>query len=185
MTSGGTQYRVDLMTEPFIENVQYVVWKLSKEELSLVITRLEVVGSSKTWEQLRKGRIVKRKEFHPTAVARTSTPAPIARALLRLPAYSKRHRILYHGVGRDSFGAEALTRNGRYKVIIYDPFHPDPKVRAWPRGRYREVWSVYTLNVVPFDQGLRILGELHTFIDNLEHKPETAFAMIAVRRDNS
>lgn len=184
MTSGGTQYRVDLLAPPLFENSSYVIWQLSKEGLLTTIQRLQVVPVSRTWKQLRKGRAPSHSNYHPTAVARTATPVPIARALLQLGRYSKRHRVLYHGVGRDTFGAEALTRQGRYKVVRYDPFHPDPKVRSFPRGRYREVWSIYTLNVLPFERGIKLLQEIHDFIDELEHKPETAFAMIAVRRDN-
>lgn len=179
--SGGTQYYVDLPFKPIVENGQYIVWKLSKQQLRTVLHDRAVYS----WKRLRVGAPAEQKKFHPTAITRLAPPRPMTRVLGMLPEYTKRYRVLYHGMGRDTHGLEALSREGRYKVVGYDPYHPEKKVRAFPRGQFREVWSIYTLNTVSLHAGLKILEEIHSLLIDSPTYNTDVFAIIAVRRDNS
>jgi hypothetical protein len=62
-------------------------------------------------------------------------------------------------------------------VQTYDPYHPVPEYRKPLTRKFDEVFSIYVLNVVPREQGLQILDEIHSLL-----KP-TGTAIIAVRRD--
>lgn len=170
------QFHVDLRLEPQIKTAHYALWVLSRSRLaSLLMTHLDLHASwklaSTTHRETKKG------QFHPTTCGRRATPAPLRSFLESLDSRKVPGRVLYHGMGRDELGLEAMSRDGRDEVVGYDPFHPDPERRLLPLVQFDEVFSIYTLNVVPAIEGIAILGEIYDVL-----KPDGK-AVIAVRRD--
>lgn len=146
----------------------HATYRLTKAELGKVLRAWGKAG----WKAVRKDRAPSTSSaFHPTAAPRKRMAVPLRKALPK-----KCGRALYHGVGRDAPGAAALRRRCR-RVVEYDPFHPDPKVRRKPKGRFDEIFSVYVLNVVPKTQGRHVLREIHRLLAPGGH------ATISVRRD--
>jgi hypothetical protein len=119
----------------------------------------------------------KKGHFHPTAISRKRAPVPVRAFLESLDSRTAPGRVLYHGIGRDEPGLEAMGRDGRDVVVGYDPYHPEPGRQAAPSGEFDEVFSIYTLNVVPALEGISVLGEIY---DVLLPRGK---AVIAVRKD--
>ena len=170
------QFYVDLQLEPLLKKRNYALWVLPRIELAkLLMGSLRLHNS---WRLIKTTkREVKEGQFHPAARRRHSAPAPVREFLAHLDSRETSGRILYHGIGRDEPGLEAMSRGGRDEVVGFDPYHPDLELRELPTGRFDEVFSIYTLNVVPAKQGIDILGEI---FDVLEPAGK---AVIAVRRD--
>lgn len=99
--------------------------------------------------------------FHQTAIARRKPCAPIVKWLSQFQ-YNGRDRettVLYYGVGRDSAGSFAL------RATDYDPYHPNPWVRAKPiNSVYQEVHCHFVLNVVPKEEAVGILNDIEKFM---------------------
>ncbi len=114
-------------------------------------------------------------KHHPTATARQEAAAPLRDYVDTHPVLGK--RILYHGVGRDLAGAKLLARGDANDVEVYDPHHPDEAVRAEPKGKYDQIHSHYTLNVVDPDEGKKVLTHIHSKLRN------GGEAIVSVRRD--
>jgi len=170
------QYRVHLGVTPAIKKPNYYLWVLSRDTVaSLLINNVSLRGGWKLATSNTREASIGR--FHPTARARTATPAPIREFLRVVDDRKCRGRVLYHGVGRDDAGTYAMSREGRDEVHAYDPYHPIPTYCVMPGWSYDEVFSIYTLNVVTPKVGIDILGEIY---DSL--KP-SGKAVIAVRRD--
>lgn len=154
----GDQYCVSLPARPAKETRGYALWKLTRSELGRLLGRMKA-------RKTRSGPSGFR-----TAIARRRAPAPMRSLSGRSGA------CLYHGVGRDQPGVRALRKRCRV-VTAYDPHHPDPRMRKRPRGKYDEILSIYTLNVVSTAEGRRVLREIHRML-----KPGGR-AVLAVRRD--
>jgi len=88
-----------------------------------------------------------------------------------------RCRVLYHGMGQDYPGLRAISRGGSCAVTGYDPGQPDRRFRKKPRGKFNEIYSIYTLNVVPERTARNIVQQIFDLL-----KPKGK-AVIAVRRD--
>jgi rubredoxin len=130
------------------------------------------------WEHYFSGPVPRKVEdYHPSAPPRHKPAAPITAYINNVPYSGRPLKILYHGVGRDKPGAEALARGGKNSVYVYDPFNPDPAVRRLPDGPFDEIHSHYTLHMVGPPEGRRILKDI---FDRLA-LDGTAF--ISVRRD--
>lgn len=163
--SDAGQFFVHLGIQPSEEKKgKYAQWQVSKEQLGDILNNWHKVQ----WDHRSMSRPSVEGKHHATAISRKILSTPIAGYL----AHNKPHgRVLYHGVGRDDVGAQAL---GAEK---YDPYHPDPKVQQQPKGPFDEVHSHYTLNVVNKDTGHAILKHIHGLLGN------NGKAVISVRRD--
>lgn len=152
--------------KPAITHANFAQYILSKKDIETLL----VNWSEHTWELKSGGSIkaVVQKHFHPTARCRYSITVPIAKYLEK---HSTTGKVLYHGVGRDALGAKTLNAES------YDPFHPNPEIRKEPKGRYDEVHSHYTLNVVNSEEGREILIQIHSLLT------AKGKAVISVRRD--
>lgn len=151
---------------PAVKTPRFAQYILTKREMEGILLH----WTKQTWELKTGGQIksVAKNCFHPTARDRYALTVPIAKYLENnKPAAS----VLYHGVGRDSLGAQTL------KADCYDPFHPNVEVRAEPRKQYDEIHSHYTLNVVTKEEGLEILRHIHSLLK------AHGKAVISVRRD--
>ena len=152
--------------KPIINTAKFAQYILTKQDIESLL-----LGWSKHTWQLKSGGDVKavtRKHFHPTARDRYALTVPIAKYLEKnTPAKA----VLYHGVGRDSLGAQTL------KADQYDPFHPDADIRKEPAKQYDEIHSHYTLNVVGMDEGRDILIQIHGLLTT------AGKAVVSVRRD--
>ena len=146
---------------------RYVQWHLSKEDLRMVLGNPDLLEVIPCHEAKKD-----------TAIARTKVSAPI-RAYLNHPLSKtgEKKKILYHGVGKDAIGTEALAQNGRNEVSIYDPCHKDQKARELLDGSFDEIHSHYTLNVINKNIGLEIIREIE------ERLTPNGVAIISVRRD--
>jgi 8-oxo-dGTP pyrophosphatase MutT (NUDIX family) len=142
----------------------FALWDLSKKQLGDILDNWD----HHTWNLASASRPSTPEKHHSTAITRNKLSQPIAEYLKTKKPYG---RVLYHGVGRDDIGAQAL---GAEK---HDPFHPDPKVRENPTGKFHEVHSHYTLNVVDKPTGYQILRHIHGLLD------DEGRAVISVRRD--
>ena len=140
----------------------WIQYHLTRDMLNQIISGWDTAAS---WSLSRTTRkIIKPGHYHPAAKNRAKPAAPII-AYLRIAKDDKNPKnILYHGVGRDAAGASALARGGINTVSVYDPFHPDEKVRTLCAGPFDEIHSHYTLNVVDKPTGKLILTELHTLL---------------------
>jgi len=153
----GDQYCVSIPARPARETRGYALWKLSRSELGRLLARL-------TARKVRLG------------------PKGFRTAIARRPACTRAHEGGLgalgglHGAGRDVPGARRLRKRCR-TVALYDPHHPDPRMRKRPREKYDEILSVYTLNVLSTAEGRRVLREIHSLL-----KPGGR-AVLAVRRD--
>jgi ADP-ribose pyrophosphatase YjhB (NUDIX family)/GNAT superfamily N-acetyltransferase len=143
----------------------YATWELSKQDLKNILKNWD----KHTWEYASASRPSASEKFHATARSRQSLSAPVSDYLKSKGA--TKGRVLYHGVGRDDVGADALNAEK------YDPFHPNPEIRKQPSGKFDEVHSHYTLNVVDKDTGKGIIQHLHDLLN------ENGKAVISVRRD--
>lgn len=138
-----------------VSNNTYQMWAFTKLQLLHILSNSKVLV---TWERRSDSRPAKSREaYHPTARARSEPAAPLLRYLKEFST-RKKGRVLYHGVGRDDAGAELLG------AVRYDPYHPDPKVRRFPRGQFAEVHSHYTLNVLSKREGLSVLQEIYDLL---------------------
>lgn len=148
-------------------------WHFTKPQLKSILDNWDSVAR---WEP--KSKMAARSgDFHPTAITRTKVTSPIREFLDKTPDTTHGKSILYHGVGRDEISRQALERSGKHKVVGYDPFHSDEKVRRLPSDQFDEVHSHYTLNVVHPEVGRKIIQEIH---DRLK---DNGKAVISVRRD--
>ena len=167
------QYLVDLAAEPVAKSSTFALWVLTHDQIHDLLA-----SSGYSWTKAASSkREVKEGTFHPTARARTAIPVPIRRFLEKFDGREEQGRVLYHGCGKDGHGLGALTRNGRDDVVGYDPYHPDVEFRKPPRGKFDEVFSIYTLNVVERGVGVGILAEIASLLK------KGGRAVIAVRRD--
>jgi len=148
------------------KNQLFAQYILTKADIETIICH----WSKQTWELKTGGQVkaVIKSRFHPTARDRRTLTVPIAKYLEK---FKPAKNVLYHGVGRDSLGAQALHADA------YDPFHPNSQVRMEPTKQYDEIHSHYTLNVVTKEEGLEILRHIHSLL-----KPQGK-AIISVRRD--
>lgn len=168
------QYHVELDAEPIYENGRYALWVIPRDQLESMLTK----GHFKTWSlRLRTERDPKEESYHPTARPRQTVPAPMKKFFESADTRAEAGRVLYHGCGRDFHGLAALSRSGRDAVEGYDPHHPDSEFRKFPKGKFDEVFSIYTLNVVPVGMGTNILCEMANALK------KNGRAVIAVRRD--
>jgi len=166
------QYLVDLkVVEPTMTTSSYALYVLSVEDLKRVLREWDKVSWVKEAGDVRDPEDG---EFHPTAIARPSAPAPI-RDFLKKGEPRKSGRVLYHGVGRDESGTKALSMGGKRTVQIYDPYHEDEKVTKVPEGKFDEVHNHYTLNVVTKAEGKKILQEISKLLSGV--------LVVSVRRD--
>lgn len=152
---------------------EFAQYHLNKQDIGKI---LKDWPHAAKWEPKLEGKAaVSSTGFHGTTRFREKLSQPLREFLDKSDSRSSPGRVLYHGVGRDDVGANALKVRGQ--VVKYDPYHPDPDVRKAPQGKFGEVHSHYTLNVVDKAQGKKILQEIH---DSLE---EGGKAIITVRRD--
>ena len=159
------QYQVHLGVPPSKESTgKYAQWHLNKEQLGHVLKNWDKVQ----WEHRSGSRPSSEGKFHSTAITRNKLSTPIAGYLDR---HEPQGRVLYHGCGRDDVGAKALGAER------HDPYHPDPAVQAMPKGKFNEIHSHYTLNVVDKDVGHKILSHIHGLM------ADDGKAVISVRRD--
>lgn len=170
------QFRVDLRVQPSVNKPSYALWVLSRVRLaSVLMNSLNLYGA---WHLAKTtSREPKKGQFHPTAMARKRAPVPVRAFLESLDSRKAPGRVLYHGIGRDEPGLEAMGRDGRDVVVGYDPYHPEPERQIVPSGRFDEVFSIYTLNVVSPSKGIDILGEIYDVL------LPGGKAIIAVRKD--
>lgn len=173
------QFRVRLALAPALREGGFVLWALARDSLELI---LESWPSLVTWEPVvpQTFATCQKCEYHPTAIARPRPAAPIRAFLAAVGTRGKRagnshRRVLYHGVGRDDGGAQALGLRGD-EVALYDPYHPSVAVRTPPAGHFDEIHSVYVLCVVDMETGRRILRALRAWL------APTGIAVISVRR---
>lgn len=171
------QFQVDLRLVPQIKKKSnYTVWVIPRVRLGGVMVTSDHLHN--TWKRVRTGtKSPEEGKFHPSTRSRATIPAPIREFLSTLDDRDTPGRVLYHGCGRDEPGLEALSREGRDEVVGYDPYHTDSSKSARPEGQFDEVFSIYTLNVVPPEVGIPLLGEMFDYL-----KPNGK-AIIAVRDD--
>lgn len=170
------QYHVDLKLTPQLTKRHYALWVLSRSQLASLL--MGSIGLHGSWKlAATTHRETKEGQFHPTACGRRFAPTPLRDFLEALDTRKKPGRVLYHGMGRDVLGLEAMSRGGRDEVVGYDPFHPEPERRLFPLVKFDEVFSIYTLNVVPAVEGISVLGEIYDVLKS------NGKAIIAVRRD--
>ena len=159
------QFFVSLPVVPAYEKRgRYAQWHISRENLWKILQNWDCVQ----WDRCSDSRPSALGKYHATAITRNTLSAPISGYLANNTPIG---RVLYHGVGRDSIGASAL---GAEK---YDPYHTDPEVRNPPSGRFDEIHSHYTLNVVSKEQGYQILSYIHDILN------DGGKVVISVRRD--
>jgi hypothetical protein len=164
--SRNNQACVTFKKKPVRANGVSATWVFSKPELAHVLKnwRNEVA-----WGQYSTGPSSPFK----TAIVRKKPAAPL-RSELRGSASACRR--LYHGVGKDQKGVVAMGRGG-CEVVAYDKYSPKSEHRQQPTGKFSEVFSIFTLNVVPEAEAKKVVQELH---DKLR---EGGRAVIATRRD--
>jgi hypothetical protein len=167
------QFHVDFTgVEPLTHRAGgFITWELTKPQLKQILDGWEETAK---WEYRSPSRDTKENTFHATARARTHLSAPLAKWLEKRP--HNEGRALYHGIGRDEVGADALHQTGM-KIDKYDPHHPDPSYHTLPNRQYDQVHSHYTLNVVDRDQGHKIVQQIHDLLK------DNGKAVISVRRD--
>jgi hypothetical protein len=164
------QYDVRFLAQPAIERAgEFAQYHLSKVALSGILANWPL---SSQWIAKSPGRKASG-QYHPTAISRSRVSAPLREYLTRVGRANG--MVLYHGVGRDEIGAQALQMRGQ--VMRYDPHHPDAEVRQHPAGPFDEVHSHYTLNVVDADTGHDILTQIHAVLS------DRGVAVVTVRRD--
>jgi len=165
------QYDVRFLgPQPAIERAgEFAQYHLSKVALSGILANWPL---SSQWIAKSPGRKASG-QYHPTAISRSRVSAPLREYLAGVG--SANGMVLYHGVGRDEIGAQALQMRGQ--VMRYDPHHPDAEVRQHPAGPFDEVHSHYTLNVVDADTGHDILTQIHAVLS------DRGVAVVTVRRD--
>ena len=166
------QYDVRFLgMRPAIERAgEFAQYHLSKVALSGILANWPL---SSQWIAKSPGRKASG-QYHPTAISRTRVSAPLREYLARVGS-ANGMVVLYHGVGRDEIGAQALQMRGL--VVRFDPHHPDEEVRRDPAGPFDEVHSHYTLNVVDAAIGHAILAQIHAVLS------DDGVAIITVRRD--
>ena len=166
------QYDVRFLgPQPAIERAgEFAQYHLSKVVLGSILSNWPV---SSQWIAKSPARRKAGGGYHPTAISRSRVSAPLREYLARVG--SANGMVLYHGVGRDALGAQALQMRGQ--VMRYDPHHPDAEVRQHPAGPFDEVHSHYTLNVVDADTGHDILTQIHAVLS------DRGVAVVTVRRD--
>lgn len=163
--SDAGQFQVHLGLTPSKESTgKYAQWHLTKEQLGHVLKN----WGSVQWEHRSGSRQSSEGKFHSTAITRNKLSTPIAGYLSK---HKPNGRVLYHGCGRDDIGAKALGAER------HDPYHPDKAVQAMPKGKFDEVHSHYTLNVVDKNVGHKILSHIHSLMS------DNGKAVISVRRD--
>jgi|WetSurSiteA1Bulk_404760.scaffolds.fasta_scaffold00048_46 hypothetical protein len=164
----GAQYLVHLGVKPIKETGSYAMWHLTKDQLGDIIKNPENLG----WKHSYGTSSVRSTGYHDTARGRKVPPEPISYFVDKMGGNKGNKKVLYHGVGRDQQGAKKIGA-----THLYDPYHPDEKVREEPPGDMNQVHSHYTLNVVDKDNGLKILKHIHSKLN-----PQGT-AVISVRRD--
>ena len=182
-----TQWYVNLAQTPLVDNKKFAIYEMDKAELFTCAGHTDI--SIREWRPVvnktKRKSLTTKKGFHNTAIARKTVPAPIQWFVNRYNPRKTHWDILYHGCGKDDIGTEALVdygfiedhRKSSTTVCRYDPYHPDPEVRKFPTETFDEIFSIYVLNVVPQNEGRKILREIYSLL-----KPKGT-AIIAVRRD--
>jgi hypothetical protein len=110
-----------------------------------------------------------------TAIVRNKAAAPV-REELKHDKPQKACRRLYHGVGKDQQGLKSMGRGG-CEAVGYDKYSPNEADQKKPQGQFSEVFSIFTLNVIPESEAKEVVQELH---DKLRADGR---AVIATRRD--
>jgi hypothetical protein len=108
-----------------------------------------------------------------TAIARKKPAVPLRSEIRGAPAACRR---LYHGIGKDQKGLVAMGRGG-CEAVGYDKYSPRSEDRRAPTGQFSEVFSIFTLNVIPESEAKQVVQELH---DKLR---DGGRAVIATRKD--
>lgn len=170
----GLQTCFSFRRPPVKKDSTHATWVFSRDELGRIL---------RAWNRDTSVGIYSVGEADPfvTAIERPeNAPAvPIREHLRKNPAPppNGRCRVLYHGMGRDYPGLRAIGREGACAATGYDPGQPDRRFRRKPRGRFNEIYSVYTLNVVPERTAKSIIQQIFDLL-----KPRGR-AVISVRRD--
>ena len=164
--SRNNQACVTFRKKPVRSNGVSATWVFSKSKLANVLKnwRREVA-----WGQFSTGPSSPFK----TAIVRKKPAAPLRS---QLGSKESACRRLYHGVGKDQQGVVAMGRGG-CEVVAYDKYSPKSEHRKEPTGKFSEVFSIFTLNVVPEAEAKQVVQELH---DKLR---DGGRAVIATRRD--
>ena len=170
------QYYVNLPVKPVVDRSDFAIWCIPRNELYDVVIDLEAKRGD--WELVSSSdKLAQPNKHHPTAIARRRAPAPLRYWVSKYKPLSDGIDRLYHGCGRDYPGMTMLRRGG-CRVTGYDPFHPNPKFRKQPpEFTFREVFSIYTLNVMSKVNGIDLLLEFRDVLKTVGN------AIIAVRRD--
>jgi len=168
--SRGSQACVSFRKKPARSDGTSATWEFTKPELAQILENWDEEVSFAEHTVGTASPFV-------TARARKAPAAPIREALKSNPAPEGQCKVLYHGVGKDRPGAEAIGRGGQCQVSSYDKYSPETELQKKPTGQHNEVYSIYTLNVVPETEAKEIVQELH---DRL--KPGGK-AIVSTRRD--
>jgi hypothetical protein len=166
--SRNNQACVSFRKRPVRANSTSATWVFGKSELRNI---LDNWNREVSWGQFSTGP----ESPYRTAIVRKTAAAPV-REQLKSNGNGAGCRRLYHGVGKDQKGAEAMGRRG-CEVVTYDKYSPRPEDRRPPTGKFSEVFSIFTLNVVPESEARQVVQDIH---DRL--RPDGR-AIIATRRD--
>jgi hypothetical protein len=166
--SRNNQACVNFRKQPVRQDAMRATWVFSKPELRNLLANWDHEVS---WGQFSTGP----ESPYKTAIARTAPAVPVRDELAQgqRPASCRR---LYHGVGKDQKGLQLMGRGG-CEAVGYDKYSPRAEDRKQPQGKFSEVFSIFTLNVVPEAEAKLVVQELH---DKLR---EDGRAVIATRRD--
>jgi len=140
-STGRGQYHVDFTGHaPIHRSSGYRTYKFTKSQIGDILSNW---GTSATWKYHSRGNTAQRKTgHHPTAKSRTTAASPILSHIRENPDEHIGRRVLYHGVGMDTFGQKALGAEA------YDPYPESGPNSRMPKGKFDIVHSHYTLNVM-------------------------------------
>jgi len=169
----GLQTCFSFRRPPVRKSTSHATWVFTRPELSRIL---------RNWDRDTSVGIHSVGDANPfiTAIQRPEAPAVPLREYLRKHPQAPpngRCRGLYHGMGRDYPALKDIIREGACAATGYDPGQPDRKIRRKPHGRFNEIYSIYTLNVVPERTARNIVQQIFDLL-----KPRGR-AVISVRRD--
>ena len=166
----GSQACVSFRKKPVRSNSSFATWEFSRSELGRILAnwngevsfRPHTRGTGSPWV---------------TAIARPKAALPIRKHLQYAPVPCSGCRVLYHGMGRDKRGLMALGRSGACSAAGYDRYSPIEADRKMPTGKFSEVVSTFTLNVLDQAEAKKVVREIHSKL-----RPG-GIAVITTRRD--
>lgn len=166
----GSQACVSFRKKPTRSNGGFATWEFTKPELAELLANWNrevsfgqhTEGTASPWV---------------TAIPRPKAALPIREHLKKGPRPPSKCRVLYHGMGKDKPGLAALRRSGACEAAGYDKYSPNDDERVLPGGKFSEVVSNFTLNVVNEAEAKQVVRELH---DKLRADGR---AVITTRRD--